>query len=171
MKKLLIIGILSILLFSCSTIKIQYDYDYETDFSKFRTFNWKQPSEEGQFKNKLMDKRVRRLVNEALQKKGFFQSDDPDFLVDYHQAARNRKEVTVSHNYNHWRWHGAYTRDIYVNNYREGTLIIDIFEVNKPAMIWRGWAKKIVINSKDAEAKLKQAVEKIFRNFPPEIKS
>jgi len=151
-------------------MKIRYDYDYEIDFSQFQTYNWKQPSEKGQFKNELMDKRVRRLVDLQMGDKGFLKSDDPDILVDYHQAARNKQDVTVSHNYTHFRWHGFHTRDIYVNNYREGTLIIDIFEVNKPELIWRGWAKRIVIDRDDAETKLKKAVEKIFSNFPPEMK-
>jgi len=150
-------------------MKIQYDYDYEIDFDQFQTYNWKQPAEKGQFKNELMDKRVRRLVDLQMNAKGFLKSDDPDILVDYHQTARNKQDITVSHNYSHFRWHGVHTRDIYVNNYREGTLIIDIFNVNSPQLIWRGWGKKIVINRSDAQTKLEKAVEKIFRNFPPKV--
>jgi hypothetical protein len=51
-----------------------------------------------------------------------------------------------------------------------GTLVIDVFDVEKKALVWRGVAEGQVRQSQDADKqkeRINDAVRKILEEFPP----
>ena len=67
-----------------------------------------------------------------------------------------------------WRGFGDGTINISEQDYKEGTLVIDIYDGKTEKLLWRGSAEG-TLSDKAAknENKLEKAVAKMFRNFPP----
>ena len=93
MKYLLISG-LSILFLSCATITVDYDYDRQSDFVKYKTYNYYQDIETGL--SELDTKRLLGKLDEQLLIKGFKKSDAPDFFINISSTEyQNNQRNTV----------------------------------------------------------------------------
>ena len=87
----------------------------------------------------------------ALIAKGFtFVEDrkDADFVVSFTMGARDKIRVN---NYpvhyrgpTPWEWGAPYHTEVDVRNYTEGTLAIDIFDVQARSPVWHGWAVRTI---------------------------
>jgi hypothetical protein len=65
-----------------------------------------------------------------------------------------------------WRWGGFGDTTTFVENYKVGTLVVDIFDASKRA-IWHGFASDALSDSAKSNAQAtEEAVDKLFRNFP-----
>ncbi len=71
-----------------------------------------------------------------------------------------------------WRWRGfggmgeATTTE---QDYKEGTLVIDMYDGKTKQLIWRGSSEDTVSNSADKNEKnLDKGVAKMFKKFPPQ---
>ena len=57
-----------------------------------------------------------------------------------------------------------------MNEYLEGTLILDIIDAHNNEITWRGWASKALDHDPDPDnvrMYVNKAVEKILEKFPP----
>lgn len=84
MRKIFFAGLLSILLVGCTAPQIFYDYDAQTDFSAYNTYNFYTDMETGL--NDLDDQRVFEAIESALTKKGIQLSTTPDFKVNFYAS-------------------------------------------------------------------------------------
>jgi hypothetical protein len=58
-----------------------------------------------------------------------------------------------------------------VENYKEGTLVVDMFDANTKKLLWRGNATDTLSDKSDKNIKkLDKSVEKMFKDFPPKPK-
>jgi hypothetical protein len=119
----------------------------------------------------LFDKRIKNAVNSQLVAKGYeSKSINPDFLVVYHVGVKNKIDVQdwgYMYGPRGYRWGG---RDISVQQYSEGTLILDVVDPRTKQLIWRGVAQGVVdpgASPEKKERKLSEAVSKILGKFPP----
>ena len=56
----------------------------------------------------------------------------------------------------------------YVQDYKVGTLVVDIFDAQTKEAIWHGSASDALSDSATSNAKAtEQAVDKMFSSFPP----
>ncbi|NNE76937.1 MAG: DUF4136 domain-containing protein, partial [Pricia sp.] len=76
---------------SCGSIRVNYDYDKDTDFSNYSTYNYYPDMLTGL--SELDNKRLLNAVDTEMRLKGIRFSEDPDFLVNIEsrsfQAPRN----------------------------------------------------------------------------------
>jgi len=79
MKNLLLIPIL-LLVLSCSSIRVNYDYETSADFSKYKSYNYYSNINSGL--SELDTKRLLDALDAGLQAKGINLSDTPDFYID-----------------------------------------------------------------------------------------
>lgn len=79
MKKVFLPFVL-VLLASCNTVRVTYDYEKTADFSKYKTYNYYSNIQTGM--SELDNKRLFNVLDEALQAKGFSLSQTPDFFID-----------------------------------------------------------------------------------------
>ena len=79
MKNLLLIPIL-LLVLSCSSIRVNYDYESSADFSKYKSYNYYSNINSGL--SELDTKRLLDALDAGLQAKGINLSDTPDFYID-----------------------------------------------------------------------------------------
>lgn len=179
---------LLLLLSGCSSLQVSSDYDGSVDFASLHTYDWlpvpaiKSGGPAIQYDN-LLAQRVRSSVDVQLSARGFHhQTERPDVLVTYHVALDQKVSVTYLnelHGYGpgsgmgyrrNMRYHGYPSREAFVTEYQQGTLIIDIVRASDKKLIWRGTASDEVYPDSTTEAKekrIREAVEKILALFPP----
>jgi hypothetical protein len=163
---------------ACSSITTSADYDQSTDFSKYRTYAWKDVEP---MQNQLAEARIKAAVDRALASKGLRNVEsDSDLWVVPH--ARLSKETQISTynsgwGYGGWGGYGWGARGggmgmstSTVNEIPVGNLIIDLVDASKKQMVWRGQASKTLDPSASPETKQKnvdEAVQKMFAGYPP----
>ncbi len=179
------------LLSACSSVKVSTDYDAGSDFSALKTFSWYEPSitETTRYAaSEIMDRRIRGSIEQGLVGKGFNTvTSTPDFYVNYSVTTEDKIDVDTYNTYAGyapgWGWRGGFgyrgmyigmdmvTTDVDVDQYKEGTLILDIIDPTSGQLIWRGLASKRLPSSTNPE-KMNELVNKVvtelLKNFPPE---
>ena len=162
--------------------KVSYDYEKSANFAAFKTFALKEGTPVGQ---PLIDQRIVAAIEAELTAKGLTKSEtNPDLVVVYHIAFDKETDIsTFSSGYGGgygpygYGWGGGWaggTTQTTVRDITIGTLVVDIADAAKKQMVWRGMATKQV----DAQTKpekrdknIANAMKKIFKNFPPKVKT
>jgi Domain of unknown function (DUF4136) len=160
--------------------KVSYDFDKGANFASYTTYAHKDGTKVGQ---PLIDDRIVAAIDNALAAKGFKKSDTPDVFVVYHVAFDKEKDIsTFSSGYGGygpygWGWGGGWAGGTSTTQVRDiliGTLIIDMADAKKGQLAWRGMGVKEVDTQAKPEKRDKSitnAVNKIFKNYPPKQKS
>ena len=174
--------LITIFLFSCSSLTVNTDYDKSVDFSKYKSFSFYELTDKSGSVSELNQKRIVNAVKNEMTKKGFVESaDNPDILVNITTILADKKSITANTNYysygGYYRpyyWGGGYggattTYDVY--EYKDGSLIIDIVDASNKQLVWQGIGNKEIDSpNKNPEKKINDAVMQILANFPPKAK-
>ena len=175
---------LVVLLAACGGIAVNTDYDTSRDLSQLKTYAWLTPEKklvvDPLVENDLMDRRVKRAVEQQLAAQGFRKAsgdEGADFLVNYHVVAEDKLEVdTFYDNFGYYPCWGCYYghprfggRDVTVRQYKQGTFMLDVVDPASKALIWRGVAGRKLNNGTPAErdAYVNGIVTAILAKFPP----
>ena len=70
-----------LMLMSCSSSKVIYDYDKEVDFASYKTYHFFENAGEGL--NKFDADRMISSIDSILSKRGFIKQENPDFFIDF----------------------------------------------------------------------------------------
>lgn len=140
-----------------------------TDFSLFKSYDWI-PKEHERVpdafaQNAQADRHIRKSIDGHLAREGLAKTpEDPDLYVTYVTGVKDSLGETV------WgqgygasgpgRSHGALNR-------REAQIIIELVEVKTMERVWRGWAKVTIDHFEDSSPVAKEALEKLFEEYPP----
>jgi hypothetical protein len=147
---------------------VQSDFDRAFDFSKLKTFAFAQQQRgpnDPLAANPLNDRRIRTALDSQLVARGFTSdSGGPDFLVAYHAATRARTSLDAW-GYGPGRWRGG---RVDVNQYTEGTLIVDMVDPASKQLVWRGTATG-TIQLKDVDKKIREAAKKLTERFVKDV--
>lgn len=84
------------ILMSCTSSKVITDYDKNTDFSAFKTYNLY--SDIGKGLNELDVKRITKALDIEFKQLGFLKVEEPDFLVNIivnYSEAQNNNSIGV----------------------------------------------------------------------------
>jgi hypothetical protein len=169
-RALIFMGLCSLI--ACSTMHVATDYDQDADFSQCKTYKWiphkPKVGPKRLLDHTLTDKRIKSSVESALAAQGITRAtgEEPDFLIAFHIGAQNKVDVnTYGYRYGpRGRWWG---RQVDVQRYKEGTLILDFVDGQSKQLFWRGTAVDAVYRPEDLGDKLNEAVGKILEKFPP----
>jgi hypothetical protein len=173
-RHLLSVGAVALLTVACGySIKTSTDYDRSVNFSNYHSFFILKGNPSG---NQLMDQRATADVRDALTSKGWMEvpQGQGEAAVVVHTATKTKHTYeTLYDGWGGWgwrrRWGGGFGGSTtYVNDYKVGTLVVDIFDAKTKQAIWHGDASDAMSDnaSKNAEA-TEQAVAKMFSKFPP----
>jgi hypothetical protein len=184
MRKTLMIALVATLLAPALLLaqKVSYDFSKTANFAGFKTYAHKEGTKVGQ---PLIDERIVAAIDTEMAAKGFTKSEsNPDVFVVYHVAFDKEKDIsTYSSGYAGgygaygWGWGGGWgggTTSTQVRNILVGTLVIDIADAKANQVAWRGMGTKEVDTQAKAEKRDKSiasAVQKIFKNYPPKVKT
>jgi len=152
--------------------QVKTDYDRSAEFSQYKTFSW----EKVQTPDPLWVDRIKEAVNAALTAKGWTQVESGgDVSVVAMEMTHNHRTLDTYYDGfgGGWRWGGGFgSATTTVDNYKVGTLVVDLFDSKTKKLIWRGSSSDTLSNKSDKNIKeLDKGVEKIFDHFPPAEKS
>jgi hypothetical protein len=178
-KRVLVAGAL-VALVSCSTVRVESDYNPQVDFSTLRSYAWMPDppdvSSNPLLHNSILDGRIRSAVDRTLAGKGIRQVEvsQADFLVNYYVNLEQKIRVdtvpTTSYGYGYGGWYGGTASETRVQQYEEGTLILDVVDPEKDELLWRGSGSTRVSKKTSPEArekKIDEIVSKLLESFPP----
>ena len=182
-KRRVIGGVAALLLVPALALaqKTSYDFSKTANFASFKTYATKDGTKVGQ---QLIDDRIASAIDAAMASKGFTKTaSNPDVYVVYHVAFDKEKDIsTFSSGYGGgygpygYGWGGGWAGGTTTTQVRDiliGTLVIDMADVKKKQVAWRGMGVKEVNTQNNPEKRDKSitnAVNKIFKNYPPKIK-
>ena len=179
MKKMIAVFFpcLLILLFACSPVTVNYDYDHEYNFDELKTYRWVTAEEADAndvlAKNTIVAKRIKTAVDNELQAKGLTKVDDnADLAVNILGGVEEKMQIYHHRGSYGWYhpWWGPYGGYTDVSYYEEGTLVIDIISLKTKELAWRGVGTSTLKNYSNPEKMQRDidaAVAQILANYPP----
>ncbi len=160
---------------SCHVVRVQTDYEKETDFSNYSTYNYFSDLETGL--SELDEKRLIKNLDAAMQTEGILLSEEPDFLINIesgiYQTPRNNT-VGVGVGGTGRNVGGGVSVGIPIgqaNVQRE--IIFDFVDSQKDLLFWQATSKSSLNENAtpvEREKKLKELVEKVLSKYPPKSK-
>jgi len=189
MKKYVIVSlftlaIVAIMTSSCeSSLKVSSDYDKSVNFGQYKTFSIYHDAKSSDAISSLNQDRIVNAIRSEMTKKGFTEAtSSPDLLVNSVAILKDKQSVTANTNY---YGYGGYYRPYYwgtgmtssttsynVENYKDGSLIIDVVDAASQKLVWQGVGNKEIDGPiKDPDKKIPQAIASIMKDFPPGAKS
>lgn len=151
--------------------QVKTDFDHQANFSQYKTYSWQtiKPA------NSLWDARIKSAVDAQLAAKGWTQVDSGGDVAVV-AIATSHTQRTLQTFYDGmgggWRWRGfggmgeSTTTE---QDYKEGTLVVDMYDGKTKQLIWRGSSEDTVSNSAEKNEKnLDKGVAKMFKKFPPQ---
>jgi hypothetical protein len=149
---------------------VQTDYDKKADFSQYHTYQWMKV----QTTNPLWEQRIRDVVDKDLQSKGWqkMESGADVALTAVGSATNQQVYQTFYTGMGPWWWRGfGDETTTTVENYKVGTLVLDMYDTRTKRLIWRGTARDTLSDKPSKnEKKLDKTVDKMFEKFPPKGK-
>ena len=160
---------------SCSSVRVNYDYDESTDFSNYTTYNYFGDMETGL--SPLDEKRLFRVLDSTLQAKGFLLSEEPDFLVniiseEFRDGQQN--SVGVGLGGTNRNVGGGVSIGIPVGGSQlKRSIQFDFVDTQKNSLYWQAVSESGFRSNASPlvrEEQLRKVVEKVFSKFPPQVR-
>jgi len=162
---------------------VRYNFDKNTDFSKFKTYKWV-PIKDAAKVSDLVDKQIKDAIDAELATKGLtkVEGDDANLYVGYQPAVGEEKQFN---SYTTgwgagpgWRggWYGGMgstTTTGSTSTIYKGQLALDMYDSAGHALVWRGVASKTIdpkAKPEKQQKNLAKAVKKLLKNYPPPVK-
>ena len=171
--KFAMVGVALLIASASFAQQVKTDYDRSADFSQYKTYSW----EKVQTADPLWAGRIKEAVNAALTAKGLTPVESGgDIAVVAIEMTKNQQTLNTFYDGfgGGWRWRGfggfgdATTT---VDNYKVGTLVVDLFDAKSKQVIWRGSSSDTLSDKSDKNIKnLDKGVQKMFDHFPPDAK-
>lgn len=157
---------------SCGAVHVQYDYDRETVFSAYTTYNYYPGMNTGL--SELDNRRLMKVIDSTMRTKGLLLSEEPDFYVAIlgrtFQAVRNNT-VGVGVGGTGRNVGGGLSVGIPVGAAKiEREVQFDFVDSQKDELFWQAIAVSTFNDNSTPEikeAKLRAMVEKAFEKYPP----
>jgi hypothetical protein len=149
--------------------QVKTDYDRCANFSQYKTYSW----ENVLTQDPLWVNRIKDAVNAALTARGWTQVEaGGNVAIIAIETTQNRQTLNTFYDGfgGGWRWReGAFGESTSTaDNYKVGTLVVDLFDANTKALIWRGSSSDTLSNKSDKNIKnLDKGAQKMFDHFPP----
>jgi len=148
---------------------VSVDYNHHAHFSHYHTYSWIGV----RAGNQLWQDRIMQSVDSELSGKGW-RRVEPGGEAAVSAFGHTTERDTLQTYYGGfpgwgWRgWAGMGTATTSVIPERVGNLTVDIFDGSNKQLLWRGTASDVLSDKPEKnDKKLSEAVDKMFKNFPP----
>jgi hypothetical protein len=150
--------------------QVTVDYDHSANFGNYHTYSWQKVKTA----NSIWDARVKDAVDKALAAKGWTQvPSGGDVSVVAIETTHTQQQLNTYYDgFGGRRWGGFGDATTTVENYKVGTLVVDMFSATSKNLIWRGTSSSALSGNAEKNTKnLDKDVQKLFGHFPPTMKS
>lgn len=153
-----------------SSIQVRSSFDERADFAVYHSFAMLEPDRAVPTTpdvDPFLMQRLRRMVREELLARGFREApaESAQLRVGVMAVVRGRLIVyptTFSYGYRWgYPWGGHDVRQV-----DEGTIVIDLIDAARNAVVWRGVGTRIV-TSRTTDEDLHEVVQEIVDDYPP----
>jgi len=160
------------LLGSAFAQKVRTDFDHQANFSQYKTYSW----QEIKPANSLWDARIKNAVDAQLAAKGWTQvPSGGDVAIVAIKTTKNQRTLQTYYDGmgGGWGWRrfggGGFGESTTTEqDYKEGTLVVDLYDARTKQLIWRGSAEDTLSDkATQNEKNLYKGVAKMFKAFPP----
>jgi hypothetical protein len=163
-----------VLLFATASFaeQVKTDYDRSANFSQYKTYSWQKV----QTQDQLWVSRIEDAVNAALTAKGWTQvPSGGQVAIVAVEMTKNQQTLNTFYDGfgGGWGWRrfgggGFGDATTTTENYKVGTLVVDLFDANSKQLLWRGSASDTLSDKSEKNIKnLDKGVQKMFDHFPP----
>ena len=148
--------------------QVKTDYDRSADFSQYKTYSW----EKVQTQDPLWVNRIKEAVNADLTAKGCMAVESGgNVAIVAMDMTKNHQSLNTYYDGfgGGWGWGGGFgDATTTTENYKVGTLVVDLFDANTKKLIFRGSSSDTLSDKSDKNIKnLDKGVQKMFDHFPP----
>src|SRR6202158_2753576 len=151
--------------------QVQTDFDHQANFSQYKTYSW----QEIKPANSLWDARIKNAVDAQLAAKGWTQvPSGGDVAVVAIKTSQTQRTLQTFYDGfgGGWGWRrfgggGFGDATTTEQDYKVGTLVVDLYDAKTKQLIWRGSAQDTVSDkAAQNEKNLDKGVTKMFKGFP-----
>lgn len=173
--RFLLSAVLLLAMVSCSTIRVNYDYDGDINFSNYTTYNYFSDMETGL--SQLDEKRLIRILDSTLKSRGYRLTEEPEFFInilssEFRTAPNNTVGVGVGGTGRNVG--GGISLGIPVGNSGiQRSVQFDFVDAQRDALIWQAIAESGYRENASPsvrESNLRALVKKVFSKYPPKDK-
>lgn len=174
--------LLACILLGCTTesVSVTTDYDHAAQFGKYKSYTLA-PPRRGESMSPLGEAALRDALRGEMSRRGIAEASGKraDLIVVRHAFIQEKVSVQQ---YTDWGynshgtwpygwgyygfWGGAPVTYTDVNQYGEGTLILDLVDARTKKLVFRGVARAVVGGPQENAAKVREAVAKMFAAYP-----
>ncbi|PCJ94605.1 MAG: hypothetical protein COA50_12680 [Flavobacteriaceae bacterium] len=168
------LGYLLIVLFlvSCSSVRVNYDYDKTTDFTNYSTYNYYPDINSGL--NELDGRRLIRAVDSIMTSKGLLLSEEPDFYINIFSDAYvkpNNSSIGIGVGGTGRNIGGGVSMGVPIGGSQLLRQIqFDFIDSQKDMLFWNASVKSGFRDNgspNEKEKIIRQLVAKAFAKYPP----
>ena len=152
--------------------EVSYNFDRDTDFSKFISYKWVDIKSVQQVDH-ITTRQITIVIDAELAKKGLLKTDSDyaDLYIGY-QTALSRQTLWMAYQ-DGWGygpgWGGG-LEAIAEASIHAGQLDLDMYAAREKKLVWRGAVSNALdlnLNPDRSETKIHKSVEKMLQNYPP----
>ncbi|PWK21056.1 DUF4136 domain-containing protein [Xanthomarina spongicola] len=166
-----------------SNAQVNSDYDKNTDFTKYKTVSfggWEKESDK--ILNDFDKKRITDALTNEFNSRGInLVESNGDATITLYLVIQTKSNITAYTNFNGGlgytgRWGygrgfyggmGSATTSLSENDYRVGTLVIDMYDTAEKKLIWQGdMTTDVQEKSQKREKTIPKNIGKLMKKFP-----
>ncbi len=170
--KLLNFFVLTFLIISCSSPKVAYDFDTNTDFSQYKTYNYATNLQTGL--SPLDEKRLIQAVDASMVNKGFTKTENPSVYIDIQTkqfAQRNGNSVGIGLGGGSRGIGGGISVGLPVGKTKTNQeLVLNIIDNTNKQLLWQAIGESALkegVSPEEKQLHYTNLVVKIFEKYPP----
>ena len=160
-----------------SPVRVDYDRGAAPKFQSYKCFAVDSrelgSNDQGIALSPIVDRRIERELNAVLKMRGF--SDEcatPDFRVAFNTAQKTVTELNdlgigaAPYRRSAYHGYGGFS-NIQIDQYQEGTFILDIIDMQSQELVWRGAYVKRLGWHAPTDAEIRAIIIETLAQFPP----
>src|SRR6478736_5006703 len=157
---------------------VHYNYDRSANFAAYETYQWVGiPG--GAVPDQLIDQAIKRAAEEQLAQKGLTKVEsNADLYIGYQFVLNLEKSISLRDTGGGpgWGldpWGGSRNVQGHTSTIPVGILLMDLYDVGRKQLVWRGDAIKTINLQTDPDKNyknLQKVMTKLFKNYPPKAK-
>jgi len=163
-----------------STVTVTTDYDHSAPFGNYKTYTLAPPAH-GQNLAPTSEAAIQEALRAELAKRGIVEAPAKKADLDVVRHVFGQEKVSVQQytdwgygGYGRWpyrygyygMWYGAPQTYTSVDQYHEGTMILDFVDARTKKLVFRGVGQAVVGGTEANATKIREAIAKMMEGFP-----
>src|SRR6201998_3563470 len=151
---------------------VTYNFDRDTDFSKFKSYKWVNIKSVQQVDD-ITAREIAVVIDAEMAKKGLLKTDSDyaDLYIGYQTALSRQTPWKAYHDgWGYGPGWGGGLDAMAEASIHAGQLDLDMYAATEKKLVWRGAVSNAIelkLNVERSEKKIQKSVEKLLKNYPP----